>query len=181
MDADIAARIDALDPRRSTAIEISGSAHAGHPWRSYTSVHFPAFDLVAPVDPVEYGTFDVVICEQVLEHVSDPVAAVRTLAALLAPSGTLIVSTPFLVKLHAAPGDFWRFTPDGLVTLLASAGLDATSIRSWGNTWCLRSNVDRWVVFGRRHRMFRRWSLRNDPGIPMVVWASAVHSPNHGN
>ena len=40
------------------------------------------------------GTFDLVLCTEVLEHVPDPLAALRGLRRLLAPGGTLVLSTP---------------------------------------------------------------------------------------
>ena len=58
-----------------------------------------------------------VICEQVLEHVDDPWAAVANLRELCAPGGHAIISTPFLIKVHEFPRygmlDYWRFTPRG--------------------------------------------------------------------
>jgi SAM-dependent methyltransferase len=42
--------------------------------------------------PFEDGTFDVVLSTQVLEHVLDPSAAVRELARVLEPEGTLLLS-----------------------------------------------------------------------------------------
>ena len=47
-------------------------------------------DVTAPT----LGRFDVVLCTEVVEHVPDPVAALRGLRSLLAPGGTLILSTP---------------------------------------------------------------------------------------
>lgn len=41
----------------------------------------------------EPGGFDVVACMEMLEHVPEPAAMMRTLAALVRPGGTLIVST----------------------------------------------------------------------------------------
>jgi ubiquinone/menaquinone biosynthesis C-methylase UbiE len=48
--------------------------------------------------PLEDGAFDLVLCTQVLEHLLDPDAGLRELARVLAPGGTLIVSTD-----HARP------------------------------------------------------------------------------
>jgi 2-polyprenyl-3-methyl-5-hydroxy-6-metoxy-1,4-benzoquinol methylase len=43
---------------------------------------------------MERESFDVAICADVLEHLVDPWAALKRLAALLKPGGTLIVSIP---------------------------------------------------------------------------------------
>ena len=40
------------------------------------------------------ASFDVVLCSEVIEHVPDPAPALRGLRRLLAPGGTLILSTP---------------------------------------------------------------------------------------
>ena len=47
-------------------------------------------DLAALVQ----GTFDVVLCRHVIEHVRDPASLVQDLAEVLAPSGVLILETP---------------------------------------------------------------------------------------
>src|SRR5919201_5533882 len=43
--------------------------------------------------PVEDEAFDLVLCVQVVEHLLDPARGLRELARVLAPGGTLIVST----------------------------------------------------------------------------------------
>jgi len=43
--------------------------------------------------PFEDGAFDLVLCTQVLEHAVDPAAVVRELARVLAPGGSLLLST----------------------------------------------------------------------------------------
>jgi SAM-dependent methyltransferase len=165
----VAEHIESLDPTRRTAVEISGHAHTRHRWKAYTSLNYPEFDLCAPLGG--RGPFDVVICEQVLEHVVDPWAAARTLRDLCAEGGHVIVSTPFLVRVHEVPAwdmrDYWRFTPRGLRTLLEGAGLQVDSVGSWGNRQCVRGNLDVWPAY-------RRWmSLHNEPDLPLQVWAFA--------
>jgi len=164
--------IASLDPPRRTAAEISGDTHARKPWRAYSNLAYPAFDLCAPVErPAE---FDVVICEQVLEHVVDPYAAAANLRELCTAGGHVIVSTPFLVKVHelalADIRDYWRFTPRGLRLLLERAGLEVDTIGSWGNRECVVGNFNRWSG--------RRWwhSLRDEPDFPLQVWAFARRS-----
>lgn len=162
----------ALGPSRLDAVEISGDGRAQLGWRSFTSLNYPAFDVCAPSG--DEGTFDVVICEQVLEHVVDPFGAARTLRALARPGGHVVVSTPFLVRVHELEmygmRDYWRFTPNGLRQLLQSAGLSVSEIGSWGNRHVVVANFDRWPAR-------RRWHRTNDePDLPVQVWAFATNA-----
>jgi SAM-dependent methyltransferase len=165
----VSGHVDSLGPPALTAAEISGDAYAGKPWKSFTSLNFPEFDLCAPL--ADQGTFDVVICEQVIEHVIDPWKAAANLRGLCSPGGHVIVSTPFLVRVHELPmygmRDYWRFTPRGLRTLLESAGLAVHTIGSWGNRSCVVGNFDVWPSYRRWH------SLRDEPDLPLQVWAFA--------
>ena len=163
------AYLASLGPSGLSAAEISGDAHAGRPWMRYTSLNYPEFDLCAPLDISD--RFDVVICEQVIEHVIDPRAAAANLRELSVPGGHVIVSTPFLVRVHELPAygmpDFWRFTPRGLDTLLKGAGLDVARVEAWGNRSCVVGNFDRWPAYRRWH------ALGNEPDLPVQVWAFA--------
>lgn len=164
MNRDISSWLSGLDVRSLDAVEVSGTLRCGYQWRSFTSLTYPEFDLTKDKAPDQY---DVVICEQVLEHVSDPDAAVRTLRSLARPGGQLLVSTPFLVRIHGSPHDYWRFTPLGLQTLLQRHGLTVETIQSWGNRAAVASNLRRWSFYWRWRR------LRNNPTLPVVVWAIA--------
>jgi SAM-dependent methyltransferase len=146
-------------------VEVSGDLHAGRDLGSYRSWTWPDFDVCAPYDGREQ--FDLVICEQVLEHVRDPWAAARTLRAMTRPGGHVLVSTPFLLRIHEEPGDYWRFTEAGLRLLLEQAGLRLDEVGSWGNRDCVRGNFTRWVP--------QAWwrSRRNEREFPVVVWAFA--------
>lgn len=170
MNEEISKTITALSPPDSAAVEISGSLHANRAWRSYERLSYPEFDLCSSKPE---RTYDIVLCEQVLEHVEDPWAAVRTLHRLCRPGGHVVVSTPFLIKVHKEPSDYWRFTADGLRLLLERSGLDVVSVQSWGNRACVRANFKHWV---RR----RPWNpMQNEETFPMVVWAVArrPHNP----
>lgn len=75
---------------RLTGVDISGVAleAAGRNLLGYdvTLMHADAKDLT--------GSYDRVICSEVLEHVDDPEAMLATLARLVAPSGRAIVTIP---------------------------------------------------------------------------------------
>jgi SAM-dependent methyltransferase len=155
-----------LGPSSMHVAEISGDLWTELGWASREQFDFPEFDLCDP--PAELpGPFDLVICEQVLEHVPDPLKALDTLRRLCKPDGHVYVSTPFLVRLHDWPGDYWRFTPDGMELLLRASGLEPVWVRSWGNRDVAVANFDHWVP-----RL--PWqSLRNEPALPVTVWALA--------
>lgn len=163
MLADLRAFFATLPVAELDTVECSSTTHADLGWRSHQVVRYPDLDLTDPPDDVP--TYDVVICEQVLEHVTDPWASARTLRRLCRPGGYVVVSTPFLLKIHDAPGDYWRFTPDGLRLLLTGAGLDVVHLSSWGNRAAVRTNLFWWAAQ-------RPWRpLRNAPSVPAVVWA----------
>jgi SAM-dependent methyltransferase len=167
MYRDLEVVIAQLGPSNLDVAEVSGDLWASYPWRSRFQLNFPAFDLCDPPPEVP-GPFDLVICEQVLEHVVNPLRAVRTLREMCKHGGHVYVSTPFLVRIHDHPGDYWRFTPDGMRLLLESQGLRPLWVRSWGNRRAVQANFDHWRERGRRG------TLRNEAHLPAVVWALAT-------
>lgn len=61
-----------------------------------------------------------IACESVLEHVEDPIRAVKELYRVLEPGGYLYVYVPFLFYYHAEKTyykDYWRFTKDAIEML----------------------------------------------------------------
>ncbi len=90
------------------------------------------------------GSFDLVTSLEVVEHVADPAAFVKALAARLAPGGLMILSTPNrtawskLLTITLAEGlgrvprgthDFGKFiTPDELCAMVREAGLEVIDV-----------------------------------------------------
>jgi ubiquinone/menaquinone biosynthesis C-methylase UbiE len=56
--------------------------------------------------PVPDESFDVVLCSEVLEHIPDPVAAIKEFSRILKPGGILLVTAPFCSLTHFAPYHF---------------------------------------------------------------------------
>lgn len=159
-----------LGPERLDALEIS----SGPQWtreftfRSHTETRFPSFDICAQTLPAR---FDLIIADQVFEHLMWPYRAGRNVLTMLKPGGHFIITVPFLVRVHKSPIDCTRWTEEGLSYFLQECGFDATRIstNSWGNRACLRANLTAWRKRGLG-------SLANEPDFPLAVWAFAQKS-----
>lgn len=62
----------------------------------------------------EWKPFDHIECISVLEHCMAPWLMAANLELLMAPGGTITVTVPFVWRTHNYPGDYWRFTLDGI-------------------------------------------------------------------
>ena len=60
------------------------------------------------------GMFDRIVCNAILEHVCDPVGAIRELRRVLKPGGQIWLEVPFHQPYHPHPHDYWRVSPEGL-------------------------------------------------------------------
>ena len=158
-----------LRPEQLDVLEISGSRWKElETFNSHREVHYPDFDICRSV--LE-ETFDLVIAEQVFEHVLWPYRAGRNVYAMLRKGGCFLVNTPFLIRVHEQPEDCSRWTETGLKHLLAECGfpLQGISTGSWGNRACMNANLRWWVNYLPHFH-----SLRNEPSFPVTVWAKAV-------
>jgi|SRR5579862_2699718 len=77
----------------------------------------PAESLGAPD-----ASFDVALSTQVLEHTRDPARCVAEMRRVLAPGGLALISTHGVWPYHPMPGDYWRWTHEGLRALVAGVG-----------------------------------------------------------
>lgn len=83
------------------------------------SINADIFDTRYPdVDiqnlPYNDNMFDVVISDQVIEHVEDPKKAIYESYRVLKRGGIAIHTTCFINYVHPCPNDFWRLSPEGL-------------------------------------------------------------------
>ena len=85
---------------------------------------------VEDLNPLEDASLDAVFCLEVLEHTSNPQAAASAIRRVLRPGGWFIGSTPFLLGIHDAPNDYFRFTEYGLRHLFRDLELVALRPRN---------------------------------------------------
>ena len=78
-------------------------------------------------------TYDTMICLEVLEHISDPFAAVQEMARILKPGASLILSVPHLSRYHELPHDYYRYTKYGLKAMLEKHGFEIIEMNPTGS------------------------------------------------
>lgn len=97
---------------------------------------------------VPRDAFDTVLCLEVLEHVPDPRGVLASIASVLRPGGTLILTVPHLSRLHEEPHDYYRYTGYGLRALADAAGLEVVSIAAHAGVLSFLSHQLSTVVCG---------------------------------
>lgn len=79
--------------------------------------------------PVADSTFDVALCTEVLEHVPEPIRAVREISRVLKSGGKLFLTAPLGSGLHQEPYHFYGgYTPHWYRRFLAEAGFSEITI-----------------------------------------------------
>jgi SAM-dependent methyltransferase len=86
--------------------------------------------------PVPDGSFDVVLCTMVLEHVVDPRKVLAEVRRVLEPGGRLVLTVPSVWPAHEMPHDYWRFTSSGLEHLMREFGFEG-DVESLGGLWAV--------------------------------------------
>jgi len=162
--------VEQLRPETLDALEVSGVRWGSLvKFKSFKSVDFPEYDVCAAPLPEQY---DLVIADQVFEHLLWPYRAGKNVYQMVRPGGHFLVMTPFLVRVHAHPTDCSRWTETGIRHLLAECGFPIDQIRtgSWGNLSCVRAELTHF----RKYRRLFQHSLRDQHQYPIQVWALAT-------
>jgi len=129
----------------------------------------------------KYMSYDVVICNQVLEHVFNPIIAFDNLTLLLRPKGFLYISVPIINCVHGEPYFYSSgYHPRFLVELAHNSKNAMTCIKlgAYGSRKYLMSAVSgKWLTV--REAMFdgnencptQLGSFRCDLRSPTDTWA----------
>ena len=98
-------------------------------------------DFVAEIDAdfldsePSLGTFDFVLCTEVLEHVAQWHLAFNNMYLLTAPGGKVLITCPHFYQLHEAPYDFWRPTNFVLEYYANQVGFKIVEQINAGDAW----------------------------------------------
>lgn len=108
----------------------------------YTPLDYESDILAIPV-PDE--SFDAVLCTEVLEHVPEPIKAVRELARILRPGGIMMLTAPLGCLLHQEPYHYYGgYTPYWYRRFLGEAGCDVASVVSNQGFFSLFADYGQW-------------------------------------
>lgn len=132
----------------------------------YFRAHYPPHDLQT-LHLIPDASRDAFICDNTLEHVADPHAAVRQMARVLRPGGWLVLFAPFIAMCQ--DDDRCRWSVRALGELLAPH-FDSGMLGGWGNIeaacWYMRANKWLRVVAQRGDTLLCRDS--REAGSPIV-------------
>ncbi len=134
----------------------------------HTFARSAAHDIAALGESLPFvsGTFDAVVCTEVLEHVPEPSRVLTEVYRVTIPGGVVLLSTPMTWGLHEEPYDFYRYTNHGLQYLFEKAGFQLVSVRQ--TTGTLGTVGQRLSSFFYYRLGGRRWMLK-----PIAVVAAA--------
>ncbi|MHA6262149.1 methyltransferase domain-containing protein [Arenibacterium sp. CAU 1754] len=167
--------IRALKPEALSVAEISGKWGQQFPFQSYQRFLYPEFDICTGPFEAENGKvrkFDLILANQVWEHLDRPYQATRNVRRMLKKGGHFWLAVPFFVPFHAAPMDCSRWSARGLKNLLIECGFeeDAIEAHQWGNrNAALRNMEEKWPPTYDPDKD----PLDDDPDMPICAWALA--------
>ncbi|OGY90189.1 MAG: hypothetical protein A3B30_04375 [Candidatus Komeilibacteria bacterium RIFCSPLOWO2_01_FULL_52_15] len=80
--------------------------------------------------PFATNSVDVVVCNEVIEHVERPEELAREIARIVTPGGSVYLTMPFLYPFHASPSDFSRWTEPGVALLFSDFTVREKGVRA---------------------------------------------------
>lgn len=127
--------------------------------------------------PLADGSYDVIICAEVLEHVKSPEKVLSEISRVCATDGHVYLTAPFLFPIHADPYDFRRFTAACWRDMITDAGLEIVSIQSHGNFYTVLTDMLRMWIYRKAKNKFLRYGLYVLLR-PLIAWSIRASNKN---
>ena len=137
--------LDVGGARRRGAFRPPPAARAGW-WPTSSARTGPDVGADVQALPFRDGAFDAIKATELLEHVPDVARALGECRRVLRPGGHLVITAPFLERLHGDPGDYSRYTRSMWERLLADADLKPVTIAEQGGYFTHLAGLLRFLV-----------------------------------
>jgi SAM-dependent methyltransferase len=130
---------------------------------------YPQYDLHNLTLP--FDEFDFVMLNQTIEHLYDPITALKNIYKYLSPGAIFYANVPVNNVPHSTPYHFFTgVTAMGLGTMVALAGFDIIKIGQWGNKIYFKQMFD---------NLWSDYTYSSEPGkcdadCPLVTWIFAI-------
>src|SRR5207248_2911641 len=119
------------------------------------------------------GSFDCIVCTHVLHIVYELGKIVTEMHRILKPGGVLLVAVPCVSMYEPREQELWRFTPEGLRRVLASAfGAGNVIVHAFGNSLTAAGEIRGLVVEEFTHDELEH----QDEHFPVEVCGRAVRA-----
>jgi SAM-dependent methyltransferase len=136
---------------------------------------YPDYDILSL--PFQDESFDVVVSDQVLEHIKgDPQIAINETRRVLRKGGIAVHTTCFMNPIHEHPIDMWRFTPSSL-EYLCQDWSEIIDCGGWGNRVafaCMNLGFRMTPVPHPKWHPLHKIATENNTLFPIVTWIAAV-------
>jgi|GEM_PF-4900783 len=138
----------------------------------FTSTTYPQINIMN-LSSFRNGEFDVVVTDQVLEHVPNPFQAVKEMYRILKKGGFNINTSCTFNPIHDV-SDYFRFTKEGFKQIHKMFNKIIT-IGSWGNRKVIGNFIlNNYKSFDvRKNKRDYMLANNNDDKWPWVVWCIA--------
>jgi SAM-dependent methyltransferase len=132
-------------------LDIGGRRQNRDHYAFYKTTEYHAMDVTADpdvdfvADAHEGGThatesFDSILLFNVLEHCEEPWVVLTNVFRWLRPGGKVFCAVPNAQRIHRSPKDYWRFMPDGCISLFRN--FCDLRIKTYGNALTVSASFD---------------------------------------
>lgn len=111
--------------------------------------------------PEPDASFDSAVCSAVLEHLEEPLAALKECLRVLRPGAAVVYTIPFIWHVHEAPRDFYRYTRFGIQHLFRQAGFEGIDVRPLSGYWVTACQMHAYYVMRKRTGVLHALRVRH--------------------
>jgi len=119
--------------------------------------------------------FDFAMINQTIEHLYDPITAIKNVYRHMAIGGVFYANVPSNGVPHTTPFHYYTgITPTGLGAMVKLAGFDVIKIGQWGNEAYFKQMFDNIWSDYRHMQGITDEAGYNDVNCPIITWCFAI-------